>query len=369
MQGFARAADGARGQPGCGTLFIEHDVTTSLAPLRTRLRPWVALHYPGFDRMREISDLLFPRVRVFAFEQADCRAWYRRFADDVFRALDESRYLPVYRMGDGEFAFALGPADEFLPLHRLGPRRALKRAWKWATGRLGEHRSGASGYGWEVYSPAERRALLERYAADLAFVAQRGYLALGLDDSELFAPYHPFIQDWLDGAGVHLHAGNYQHFYVVYALLNGPDRERLLQGRSVLVVNHLSDGRRDIVEAALRAAGAARVQFLGISRDKAMFETLDLGAVRRPVDLALVGAGVGAANVLRQLEPLAAVSLDAGFVLDILAQPEMRWNRPFCVPDAEFDVDRVRFLTEGQLRTLRARGMGRPVPARAAAPG
>lgn len=312
----------------------------------------MALHYPGFDRVREISDVLDDRVRVYAFEEMDCRGWYRRFADDVMAAADAHRYLPVYRMGDGEFSFALGAVEEMLPLHRLRPRQAAKRAWKWATGRLGEHRSGSAGYGWEVYSPAERRALLDRYTADLAFVARHGYLALALDESPLYARFLPHVLDWFDTRGIHLHAGNYQHVYAMYALLHGPDRDRLLRGRRILVVNHGDDARRAAVSRALVEGGAAGVQWLGISRGKAMLERLDLGGVERPVDLVLVGAGVGAANVVAQLEPLRAPALDVGFALDVLASPELRWTRPFCVADTDMELERVRFLRPADLQRL-----------------
>lgn len=322
-------------------------------PLRDRLRPRVALHYPGFDRVREISDVLDDRVRAYAFGEMDCRGWYRRFAGDVFAAADAHRYLPVYRMGDGEFSFALGSVEEMLPLHRLRPRQAAKRAWKWATGRLGEHRSGLAGYGWEVYSPAERRALLDRYAADVAFVARHGYLALALDESPLYARFLPYVLDWFDARGIHLHTGNYQHVFAVYALLHGPDRDRLLRGRRILVVNHGDEARRAAVSDALLRAGAAGVQWMGISRSKAMLERLDLERVEQPVDLVLVGAGVGAATIVAQLEPLRAPSLDVGFALDVLASPDLRWTRPFCVSDAEMELERVAFLRPADLRRLR----------------
>jgi hypothetical protein len=324
------------------------------APLRARLRPRVALHYPGFDRIRAISDVLADGVRAYAFDEADCRAWYRRFADDVLAAVEAHRFLPVYRMGDGEFSFALGAIEEVLPLHRLRPRQAARRVLNLLAGRRGGHRSGSPGYGWEAYSPAERRALQPRYAAQLASIARDGYLALGLDESPLYSRYLPSVLDWLDAQGVHLHAGNYQHAYAVYALLHGPDRARLLRGRSIVVVNHGGADRRDAITAALRDAGAARVQWLGISRDKAMLERLDLSRVAEPVDLALVGAGVGAANVLPQLAPLSAPALDVGFVLDVLADPELRWARPFCVPDDAMELHRIRFLPPPALQRVLA---------------
>ncbi|HEX6913062.1 MAG TPA: hypothetical protein VF142_21815 [Longimicrobium sp.] len=318
----------------------------------------MALHYPGFDRVRELSDVLGIRARVYAFGDGDCREWYRRFADDVIAAADEHRYLPLYRMGDGEFSFALGAAEEMLPLHRLRPRQVAKRAWKWATGRRGEHRSGSPGYGWEVYTPAERRALLGQYGRDLAFIARHGYLALALDESPLYARFLPRLLDWFDAHGVHLHAGNYQHVYAVYALLHGPDRDRLLRGRRIVVVNHADEARREAVTRGLRGSGAADVQWIGIGRSRAMLERIDPASVDRQADLALVGAGVGASRVVAQLGDLRCPVLDVGFALDVLADPELRWNRPFCVADEALELERIRFLSPDQLRRAREHAAG-----------
>jgi hypothetical protein len=325
------------------------------------MQPRVILRFTGFERHHEASRVLGQRSRAYAFHDVECRAWHGQFAAEVFRAMETHRYLPVYRMADGEFAFALGPREDFLPWRRLGPRLAAKRVVRWMSGRRGQHASGSPGYRVnEVYSADERQRLLERYAADLAFIARRGFLALALDDSPFFADYAPSMLDWFDRYGVPLSADSYRHFYSVYVLLNGPDGDRLLRGRSVLVVNHLPEPRRAALDAALRARGVARAQYLSISADRAMLETLDLRGVEHPVDLVLVGAGVGAANVLPQLEPLSAPALDAGFALDLLVQPGMRWDRPFCVPDDEFDGGRVRFLGEAERRRLVAAGLGRP---------
>lgn len=333
-------------------------MTVPTAPLRERLKPRVLTRYEGFERHRELSDALGWTVRVYAFGDEDCRGWYRRFADDVIAAVDERRYLPVYRMGDGEFSFALGALEEVLPWRRLRPRQMARRLLKRLTGRAGEHRSGSPGYGWEVYSPAERRALVDRYAAHLAGIAREGYLALALDESPLYSRFLPYILDWLDQRGIALHAGNYQHVYAMYALLHGPDRDRLLRGRRVLVVNHADTARREAITRSLRKAGVAGVEWLPISRDKSMLDRLELDAIGGPVDLALVGAGVGAANVLAQLAPLGVPAMDVGFVLDVLAEPELRWTRPFCVADDEFDVRRIGFLEAADQQRLLETGFG-----------
>ncbi|HYR08222.1 MAG TPA: hypothetical protein VEQ60_10655 [Longimicrobium sp.] len=322
-------------------------------PLAARLCVRIPLHYPGFDRTRALALAAGNAEEVYAFTREDCRDGYRRFAVDVLAAIEERRFLPVYRMGDGEFSFALGAPEERLPLRRLRPRQLARRVVNAVAGRRGGHRSGSPGYGWEVYSPAERRALLDAYAADLRFVAERGYLALALADTPLYGPWVREILEWLDARGVPLHPGNYQHAFAVYALLHGPDRDRLLRGRRVLVVNHADAERRAAIAGALAMAGAAETRFIPIGRDKAMLERVDPRAAGGPVDLALVGAGVGAANVLRQLEPLGVPALDVGYALDVLARPELRWRRPFCVPDEEFDPERVEFLPPEQRARLR----------------
>lgn len=342
-------------------------MTAPAAPLRNRLKPRVRLHFPGFERHRALSDVLEDPTRAYAFDDTDCRASYRRFADDVIAAVGARRYLPVYRMGDGEFSFALGALEEVLPWHRLRPRQAARRILKRLTGRAGEHRSGSPGYGWEVYSSAERRALVDRYATELAAIARQGYLALALDESPLYSRFLPYALDWFDARGIALHAGNYQHVYAMYVLMHGPDRDRLLRGRRVLVVNHADDARREAVTRGLQELGAAGVEWIQVSRDKSMLDRIDLSALSGPVDLALVGAGVGAANVLTQLAPLGVPALDVGFVLDVLAEPELRWNRPFCVADDEFDTQRIRFLPPALHQRLLDANFGAGDQARAAA--
>ena len=39
-----------------------------------------------------------------------------------------------------------------------------------------------------------------------------------------------------------------------------------------------------------------------------------------------------------------AVKLITGFALTTMGNPELRWNRPFCVPDDEFDANKIGFL-------------------------
>ena len=70
-----------------------------------------------------------------------------------------------------------------------------------------------------------------------------------------------------------------------------------------------------------------------------MYDTINLSLVKQPVDLILVGGGIGASNILRQLEPLNTVAIDVGYVIECLADPERKKQRTFCWPDEERNGD------------------------------
>jgi hypothetical protein len=309
-------------------------------PLSKRLSLCVELRYPGFEKQYGIRD---PKVKAYAFEPMDGRVWYIEFRQRIFNAQVDHMFLPVYRMCDGEFIFSLGyhPSDRS-PLWYLSPIRIARRIRK----RLmkGSHLSGSKEYGYENYSVEELEKARDIFVKRLRLVAEKGILALCLHDTPLSKPFVPAILNWFDRNQIPVHRQNYYHFYGLYALMHGPDRFSLLRDRRILVVTGLNPEKQQGIEAGLQRVGVAGVQFLPVSLNKAMLDVLDLSSVQLPVDVVLVGAGVGSVNVLMQLEPLQTVCLDVGFALSTLVNPDLRWNRPFCVPDDEFDLKKVRWL-------------------------
>jgi len=309
-------------------------------PLRRRLKPIVELRFPHFERHYELGT-----AYAYYFEPRDCRDWYRELLVRILDAVKSRTYLPVYRLGHGQFILALaGPS---------GRRLAERKGWyrnpiDWLLIQLitarQAFRSGSPEYGWEEYSRSERPAAYESFVRCLKTISATGLLAPALHKRPSYSGFVPGILDWFDANGIRLDRSNYHHVYSIYALMHGPDRKQLIEGRSILIVSGLTDDKRLGIERGLKRLGASSVQFLEISQRKSLFDTVDLSAVRHPVDLALVGAGVGSANILVQLQPLSIPCLDVGFVLTTLGNPDVRWNRPFCVPDDEFDPQRVKFL-------------------------
>ncbi|MBN1679717.1 MAG: hypothetical protein JW966_05460 [Anaerolineae bacterium] len=312
-------------------------------PLKKQVSPCVTLRFPHFEKHYQGSKR---PSNAYYFDTIDCRAWYQEFVERVIDASDNKRYLPVYRMADGEYNFALGGNYyDRLPVWQIPPQQLVSRLRNRILRKPVVHRSGSREYGWEEYTLTERMSLMEKYVSDVRKIAQTGILALALHDSKLFKPYAADILDWFDSNQVRINADNYYHFYSVYVMMHGPDRHRVLKNRHVLVVTSLDEKKEVGIKRGLQNIGVASVQFLPISKTKAMLDILDLSVAQMPVDIVLVGAGVGSVNVLVQLEPLKTACLDVGFALSTLVNPDLRWNRPYCIPDDDYDPTRIRWST------------------------
>lgn len=304
----------------------------ALPVLSTRLSSVVDLIIPGFERAVPQG-----MVRQHMFGTDDTRALYERFRTDVLRAVGH-HYLPVCRLSDGEFYFALGyrpppaPPGANAIIHYL-----RKQAGAWRVGRRPwRFKSGAPKYGWEEFAWREWRAMRREFASYLAKIAAAGIVAVNFTRTNPpFAEQYiePFC-DWLDHQQISIHEGNYVPFYFVYALLNGPDAGALLGARNVLVVSSFDHVKKRAVVERLKDLGARSVQFLDVSRQKAIADCIDPSELRHEFDVALVAAGVGAGKMLWQLRNSKAVCLDAGFCLEIMADDSRRSNRVFCVPDS-----------------------------------
>jgi hypothetical protein len=313
--------------------------TDKILPTRQRLSPSVPLRFPNFERHYELGT-----APAYYFEERDCRDWYRDMVSRIIESVEARRYLPVYRLGHGQFILALaGPNGRALAERKGWYRNPIDWLLIQLLATKRDFRSGSPEYGWEEYTRDERPAAYLCFVDSLRRVAEAGILAPAFHRSASYSGFIPGIFDWLDANKIDLNRGNYHHVYSIYALMHGPDRKRLIAGRKVLVVSGLTDEKRSGINRGLTQLGATDVQFLAISPQKSLLECIDLSKLKGSVDLVLVGAGVGSASILVQLEPLGVPCLDVGFSLTTLGSPELRWNRPFCVPDDEFDMERIRF--------------------------
>ncbi len=289
----------------------------------------VPLVLAGFDRAVPPGTL-----SALSFAARDAQAWFDGFVGHLCQSIGV-RHLPVYRMADGEFAFAVGPRPA-LPAGGFGLRESARYGAALFRNALRRVRGTGFATSWgERYAGRELAALRERYATQLREIARTGYLALHLNRSRTrFAEeYLRPVWEWLGANGVPLSEQNYVPFYFVYAALRGPARARLLRGRRVLVVTGADDERKRKLLDGLAREGVSDGEVYAISSTRALVEVLDLGRLRMRPEVVLVGAGIGASNVLTQLAPLGTVCIDAGICVDCLADPASA-TRIFLVPDA-----------------------------------
>jgi len=308
-----------------GSQFIDMDLKEQLSKI-------VDLRIPGF-----LNSVPEGMVRHRSFREMSTSEWYYSFLERVFNSLNRS-FMPVFRASDGEFYFATGyrpprpPQGKNTLLHYCKSYLGALRV-----GRIpGRFRSGSPKYGWEEFHFFEWWHLREKFADYLHCIASEGIIAINFSITEPpFSEqyFQPFC-DWLDKEEISINSNNYIPFYFVYALLNGPDANNLLKGRNVLVVTSYDEEKKEKITEGLKTRGAYDIQFLKVSRSKALKDRISINDLTMPIDVALVAAGTGAASILCQLEPLNTLCIDAGFCLEILADPSKAKSRVFCEPDS-----------------------------------
>jgi len=308
---------------------ISNSTSSSLAD---RLAYTVRLQIPGFSK-----SMAGHLIEQRSLEQRDSEDWYREFRDKVYSAVGNCN-MPVFRFSDGECFFTVGYRLPPTPSRRNPVAHYARMILSaYVKHRLHRHfRSGTVTTGFETYTGGEWEDARNRFADCLRRIAGSGIIALNFvrqDGEPLCDHYFPDVCAWLDRHRILVDHTNSVPFFFVYALLLGPDRQFLLRQRHVVVVTSLSPGKRSAIEETLTREQVRSVQFINLSPQKAMFDTIDTGNLVQPVELVLIGAGVGAANVLCQLQHLGTVCIDAGHVLDCYANPRNVGVRAFTRPD------------------------------------
>jgi len=279
-----------------------------------------------------------PGSQTLSLTKRDCGEWYNQFIDRLIGAMGKE-YLPVCRMSDGEFLFALGqqPADIRAPLILRVTGALLSSVKKhfcchgngFEAESLGHYQSG-------TYTRSEWDAAQKLYPELIKHISEKGILAphLSYGKKPFQEHYFPAFRKWLDMHTVVLTDSNYIPFYFVYAALTGPRKQEIFAGRRVLVVNSAKGEKRSAIERGLLREGVKIVSWCDISACRSMYDVIDISRFKEQVDFALVGAGVGKPKILVQMESLQVPCIDAGYVFEVWANSANAAYRPFCSPDS-----------------------------------
>lgn len=281
----------------------------------------VRVRLPGVPEPRDVTtlDYVFP---------AD---WPRPEGFEDFRArmlaAIGTKWLPVYRMADGEFYFAVGPRG------RHWKQRARRLVFE-AKRTLRRGRAIRTMWG-ETYSQVERSAMMQRYRDDLSEIGNTGAIAVHYLARDGFSSstYAPIISAFLHESGVKPTAQSIVPFHYVLTMLVGVGHEDFFENRHIGIVSQVSPERSTIITASLKKLGVSRVSIVSLDPGSPMLSRSQLSFETNP-DLIFVGAGIGATTILQTLRRYSTLTLDVGGFIEALGNPDFRPHSLFRVPDA-----------------------------------
>lgn len=271
---------------------------------------------PGFSSMNQ-----YPFEHLF-FQNETAVALFENFKVRLSESMKKKQFLPIMRMCDGEYIFCVGKKRgkhesrlKFF-LKTLIPR---KQVTSWG----------------ESYTEGEKKILSNRFPELLRQISNDGLIANHFlySHTGFCEEYIEPMLKWYEGKGIALTSKNYTSFYFIYVLLNGPECKWLYQNKHILVLSSFKEEKRNAVEKSLLEKGAKNVDFLSISPTKSMIDIINVEMYVGKIDIVLIAAGIGSANILMQCKPLNAICFDAGFCLECLADDNVRTERVFCLPD------------------------------------
>ena len=216
---------------------------------------------PGFEKS-------YPKgmFKCLSFSDRPSEEWFLSFVDEVENAIGK-RFLPIYRMGNGEFMFCVGyryqyrANGESLSLYAIRMLRStLGRLRQCLFRKRSVFRTGnliISG----DYTRQEMKSMRRSYIEQLRSIGEQGYLALKFSHRRDFVftqQYFVPMVRWLETQDINLHGNNYVPVYFIYAMLTGPFRRRIYQERRVLVITSYDDAKREAINQGVGTRGGGQ---------------------------------------------------------------------------------------------------------------
>lgn len=288
------------------------------------------LSIPGYQRQESVvtRQVVFPPGGLSSSE------WYRQFEKRFMKALRDGIFLPVFRSSHGEYSFVTG-AREWPHCFRPRMRSLAGHLFRCIKFQSTFYSSGLPGY-CETYPWWMMDRLRREFVRHLKMISAQGVHCMYLSDRDSYpAKLHRRFLGWMNKNGITTDESNYGHIYFVYALFNGAHMPEIITGRRVLVITSNMGQRTQSLLAQLEARGVKSVHYLAISSNHSMLDKIDVPRGFDP-ELCLIGAGVGASNILSQLQHLRCPCVDAGYVLDAMSDRQLKRQRIYCVNDDEW---------------------------------
>jgi hypothetical protein len=247
-------------------------------------------------------------LNAYSFKDILFENWIDQFRKALLSKMGKE-YFPVYRMADGEYRFLMGRKYNFhrKPLWKellavAAEKVRIKNPDKWKTS-------------WgEEYNPDKVKALRKKLIQDVRYISEKGLLACYLNENGLnaFVEHNKYIIPFFEKHHIKFDEFNYIPFHFVCSILVTNGWQDFYKNKKILIVTGSNDDSENKIKDTILSFGASKVLFLRISKTTSMEEILDLTSITDRIDLCMVAAGIGSANILRKLEPLRTVTLDIG---------------------------------------------------------
>ena len=252
-------------------------------------------HYnnePHFQRFSKVLEARKRECTLLLPTAAQSQDLFDSFLNHVIRGIDRRVYLPIARFCDGEYSFYSG--------------KETTTCW-------GERRSSL-----------QKEGVEQLHVKALRVIHEDGVLCPNLN--LVYLELQSAFLEFLSKHGMPLQ--NYVPFYFVYALLVNPTFLSKLRNCSVALITSFKNKNSTAILKTLESMGIHNVSCHEIPASGVAHGEFDL-TLGRKVDVALVGAGIGAPLVLARLQQESCVAIDSGFVFHLWDGTFDRYERLF----------------------------------------
>jgi len=257
-------------------------------------------------------------LNAFSFFETSFDGWFSDFRELLLSKMGKE-YFPIYRMADGEYRFTMGRSYNLhkRPLYReiiavTAEKLRIKNPDKWKTS-------------WgEEYPTSKVKELRIKLIRDIRYISTRGMLACYFNENGLhaFEEHNKQLIPFFKRHDIVFNKGNYVPFHFICGVLVKQGWQDFFLNKHVLIVTGIDDTEEKLIKETILDFNSSKVSFLRISKTKSMEEDLDLSLFKNEkVDIILVAAGIGSANILRQLEPLQTLTVDIGGYMNCFKDP------------------------------------------------
>ena len=284
--------------------------------LQNKLNQRISMTLKGYEKLWSLNVPYDSRgLYHYSFNCDSYEIGYQFFIQKIRESIGK-KYLPIYRMADGEFLFSLKKYSLTKRIFSLLNNKNILFATCWG----------------ESYTKKEIDSIFPNYMLQLRKISECGFLALHFIESKenSYKTLMDSMMKWFDFNKIVINENNYTSFYYIYALFSGPHQNEFFDNKNILIVSHLTIEKEIAIRNNLRGAkNVNNVEFYKITHNKSFLEVIDLSKIKIKPDLILIAAGVGSINILEQFETLKTVCIDCGMVIDLIANNDLRFSRLF----------------------------------------